>query len=84
MTDQASAADVDTAVLHVLSDVLGEPVDALLAQPILAAHDWDSLASLEALAQLESRYGISLDLRSYHAARRVQDLAELVSAAVAR
>jgi acyl carrier protein len=64
--------------------VLGEPEAALRDQPVLAAHDWDSLASLEALAQLESRYDICLDLRAYHAARRVQDLVALVVTATAQ
>jgi acyl carrier protein len=78
------AATVSDVVLDVLSDVLHEPVDGLLEQPILAAYEWDSLSSLEALSQLESRLQISLDLRSYQAVRTVADLVELVSAMPAR
>jgi acyl carrier protein len=78
------AATVEDTVLDVLSDVLHEPVDGLRQQPILAVYEWDSLSSLEALSQLESRLRISLDLRSYQAVRTVADLVELVSAMPAR
>ena len=78
------AATVQDTVLDVLSDVLHEPVDGLRQQPILAVYEWDSLSSLEALSQLESRLQISLDLRSYQAVRTVADLVELVSAMPAR
>jgi acyl carrier protein len=47
---------------------------------VLAAHDWTSLISLEALAEVESRFSISMDLRTFHSARTVPDLAELVAA----
>ena len=78
------AATVEDTVLDVLSDVLHEPVDGLRQQPILAVYEWDSLSSLEALSQLESRLQISLDLRSYQAVRTVADLVELVSRMPAR
>jgi acyl carrier protein len=78
------AATIEDTVLDVLSDVLHEPVDGLRQQPILAVYEWDSLSSLEALSQLESRLQISLDLRSYQAVRTVADLVELVSAMPAR
>jgi len=76
--------DIDETVLNTLSDVLNETVGALRAQPVLAAHEWDSLASLEVLSQLESRLGVALDLRAYHDARTVEDLIELVAATVGR
>ena len=73
---------LDTTVLEILALVLDEPAHALTTQPVLAAHDWDSLASLEALAQLESRFAINLDLRSFHAARTVDDMVGLVESAL--
>jgi acyl carrier protein len=73
----------EDVVLNTLSGVLNEPVADLRAQPVLAVHDWDSLASLEVLSQLESRLGVTLDLRTYHAARTVEDLTGLVAAAAA-
>jgi acyl carrier protein len=72
------AVSVETVVVNILSDVLHESVDDLHKHPVLAAYDWDSLSSLEALAQLESQFGVILDLRSYQAARRISDLVELV------
>ncbi|HEV3357699.1 MAG TPA: phosphopantetheine-binding protein [Pseudonocardiaceae bacterium] len=73
---------VDDIVLSTLSEVLTEPVEDLLAQPVLAGHEWDSQLQLEALAQLEHRLGITLDLRTYHGARTVGDLIEIVATAV--
>lgn len=71
--------EVGDRVLEVISDVLGRPVEALKEYPVLATHDWDSLASLEALAQLESWFGIRLELRDFHAARTVDDMTALVA-----
>jgi acyl carrier protein len=71
--------EVRSAVLEILSDLLNEPVPALLRQPVLAAHHWDSMTSLEALAQLESLFGLELDLRSFHAVRTVDELVGLVA-----
>jgi acyl carrier protein len=69
---------VEATVLQVLRDVLDEPVERLTAQPVLAVYGWDSVALLEALALIESALGVTLDLRSYQAARTVADLVELV------
>jgi len=78
-SDMSSAVNgVEAIVLGILSEVLEEPVDALREQPILAVHEWDSITSLLTLSQLESQFGITLDLRSYHAARTVGDLVDLV------
>jgi acyl carrier protein len=79
-TSTASVEDVEDTVLAVLSAVLAEPEDALRAEPQLGTHDWDSLASLEALVQLEQRLDVALDLRDYHAARAIDDLVELIRA----
>lgn len=75
---------VQDTVCSVLSDVLNESVTDLLAQPVLAAYEWDSLSSLEALSQLESRLAITLDLRSFQAVRTVEDLVSLVQRTPAR
>lgn len=81
-TEHSNLVPLEQTVLEVLSDALDEPVAALVAEPILAVHDWDSVASLEVLAQLESQLGITLDLRSFHAAREVNDLVELARSAL--
>jgi acyl carrier protein len=75
--------DVRPAVLEILSDLLGLPIPELVAQPALAAHQWDSMISLEALAQLESAFGIELDLRSFHTVRTVDEVVRLTAGAVA-
>jgi len=80
MNETIPAASIKNTVLAVLSDVLVEPVEVLLAEPLLGVHAWDSLASLEALVQLERRLDVALDLRNYHAAREIDDLVELVRA----
>jgi acyl carrier protein len=78
-TDQS----IETTVLGILSTVLDEPVSDLRVRPVLATHDWDSLASLEALAQLENQLNVTLDLRRYHEVRSVADLVGLVASALA-
>jgi acyl carrier protein len=74
---------VRSTVLDIIGNALNEPLDDLRACPVLAAHDWDSLASLEALAQFEYRFGITLDLRAFHAVRTVDQMVDLVAGAVA-
>lgn len=78
----SDGARIEEAVLSTLSDVLQETVDEIQAEPALAAHAWTSLASLEALAQLEDELGIVLDLRAFNAVRTVGALVELVRVAV--
>lgn len=82
--EQSRYAAVKTTVLDILSDVLTEPVDDLLAQQVLGVHEWDSLSSLEALVQFEAHFEVTLDLRAYHAAREVDDLVVLILAAQGR
>jgi len=67
------------AVLDILVEVLGESADDLRGNPVLATYDWNSITSLLALAQLESRFDVTLDLRALHAARTVDDLVGLVA-----
>lgn len=69
---------VRTVVLETLGQALDEPVDTLETNPVLAAHRWDSLSSLEALNELESRLGVSFDLRSFNDAHTVDDIVGLV------
>jgi len=71
--------EVQQTVLAILSDVLRVPADDLRRQPVLASYQWDSLAMLEALAQLEGSLGVSLDLRFYQQARTVEDLLALIA-----
>ncbi|MFC4907218.1 acyl carrier protein [Actinomadura gamaensis] len=65
-------------VTEIIEEVLGEIPGELSPDDVLAARKWDSIASLEALAQLEGRFGVSLDLRRFHAARTAAEMADLV------
>ncbi|GAA3132321.1 acyl carrier protein [Nonomuraea sp. NPDC049421] len=69
---------VSRVVTEVLAEILGEDAGRLRHEDVLAERDWDSISSLEALAQLESRLRVTLDLREFHAVRTVGDLTELV------
>lgn len=72
-------------VIDVLAEVLEVPADTLTADTALGEmENWDSMAALETLTQLESRLGIRLDLRSYHTVRTVGDLVALAQAVPAR
>lgn len=81
MTDVTSA---EPRVLRILSGILEVPADELRARPTLAAHQWDSLNSLEVLCQLESQFAIRLDLRAFGASRTIGDLVALVSSTAAK
>jgi acyl carrier protein len=80
----STSITIEEQIVEILADVLDEPAAALTEEPTLAAHQWDSLASLEALAQLESRFGVNLDLSRFHAAHTVAELVELVRTEAAR
>lgn len=69
---------VADTVLGILSGALDVTADELRERPTLAAHEWDSISSLDALSQLESQLGVTLDLRAFHAARTVDDVVALV------
>lgn len=71
--------DVERVVHQIICDILGQTPDELGAEQPLAAHGWDSLASLEGLAVLESELGVTLDLRAFHAAHTVRQMADLVA-----
>jgi acyl carrier protein len=71
---------VRPAVLEIVADLTGEAESELVTQPVLAAHKWDSMTSLEALVRMESTFGVELDLRTFNAARTVDDLVALVTA----
>jgi acyl carrier protein len=80
----SNPVSVEVTIVSILSEVLEQPEEDLREYPILAAYHWDSLRLLEALAHMESQLGITLDLRSYQAARTVDDLVELVQDAAAK
>ncbi|MCC8250179.1 acyl carrier protein [Saccharothrix luteola] len=79
MTDTPTTdTTVEQSVLEILAGALDVSVDVLRDEPVLARHEWDSISSLDALAQLENRLDVTLDLRAFHAARTVEDVVALV------
>jgi acyl carrier protein len=79
--DHPDPASVEATVMDVVAEVLNEPVAAIRDVPVLAAHAWDSIASLEVLAQLESVLEVTLDLRAFNSVRTVAELVDVVRAA---
>jgi acyl carrier protein len=77
MTDDRN---LDSAVLTILAGVLDVDVQDLAAGPVLSTHSWTSLTSLEALAQLEGEFNISLDLRTFSSVRTAPEMVALVAA----
>lgn len=71
--------NVEATILEILGDVLSTTPEDLLAQPDLVSHEWDSRTALEVLAQIESRFDITLDFRAYQAVARVADFVGLVT-----
>jgi len=78
-----SEIPMERRVRDILADVLSKPTGHLGGETPLATLGWDSLASLEALAQLETELSITLDLRSFHGAHTIAALVDLVAKAVA-
>jgi acyl carrier protein len=76
-------ASIEATIVDILSEVLEEPAARLRGHPVVAAYGWDSMASLTAFAQIESRLQVTLDLHRYHEARTIDDLVGFVMSAVA-
>lgn len=72
-------------VVDVLADVLEVPADSLTPETALAdVENWDSMAALEVLVQIEDGVGSQLDLSAYHTVSTVGELIDLASSAVVR
>lgn len=70
-------------VLHTVTDLLEQvtdlPTDQIGPQSRFAdLTSWTSLAALRLLTTVEDHFGLSLDLRSYLNAQRVEDLVRLI------
>ncbi|MFD5339457.1 acyl carrier protein [Streptomyces hawaiiensis] len=76
--------EISDIVVAVIGEVLACNPQDLRDQPVLAAHDWDSITSLEALAQLESGFKVRLELRDFHAARTTDEMTALIAKALDR
>lgn len=81
-TGTDDSAEVAEQVLEILAGVLKVPTDELRTRQTLAAFTWTSKAVLEALATLESEFGIEIDLRALHTQRTADDFVRLVNDAL--
>ncbi|HEX4703410.1 MAG TPA: acyl carrier protein [Pseudonocardiaceae bacterium] len=77
-------SEVGEAVIGVLADVLDTEIAAVTPDTEFSSlEDWDSMAALEVLMQLESELQLQLNLRNYNELRTVGDLIGLAEAELA-
>lgn len=78
-------SDAGNVVIGVLADVLNTDRVALNRDTEFGSiEDWDSMAALELLIQLESELRLKMNLQNYNELRTVGQLIELVEAQLAR
>lgn len=76
-----AVSEVGGAVIDVLADVLEVPSADLNRDSELGSFDnWDSMAALEVLMQLESSLRLRLNLQNYNELRTVGELIDLAEA----
>jgi acyl carrier protein len=78
MTPQASA-HIEDGVLDVLRNVSRRPIEPSLSSDLVADLGFDSLQILEAIAELEDRFDISIPLNDVPATRTVAQVVTQVS-----
>ena len=77
-----SAADIETGVLEVLKNVSRRPIEPTTTSDLTVDLGFDSLQILEAVAELEDRFDISIPLNDVPAARTVAQVVAQVTALV--
>ena len=82
MTYPASA-QIEEGVIDVLKNVSRRPIEPTLASALVADLGFDSLQVLEAIAELEDRFDISIPLNDVPAARTVGQVIAQVAALIA-
>lgn len=76
---QPASAPIEDGVLDVLKNVSRRPIEPLLNSDLVADLGFDSLQILEAIAELEDRFDISIPLNDVPATRTVaQVVAQVV------
>jgi acyl carrier protein len=78
----SSPADIETGVIEVLKNVSRRPIDPTPSSDLAADLGFDSLQILEAVAELEDRFDISIPLNDVPAARTVAQVVAQVTALV--
>ena len=77
-----SPADIENGVIEVLKNVSRRPIEPTRDSDLAADLGFDSLQILEAVAELEDRFDISIPLNDVPAARTVAQVAAQVRALI--
>ena len=76
---QPASAPIEDGVLDVLKQVSRRPIEPSLASDLVADLGFDSLQILEAIAELEDRFDISIPLNDVPATRTVAQVVAQVT-----
>ena len=76
---QPASAAIEDGVLDVLKSVSRRPIEPLLSSDLVADLGFDSLQILEAIAELEDRFDISIPLNDVPATRTVAQVVAQVT-----
>lgn len=76
---QPASAPIEDGVLDVLKQVSRRPIEPSLASDLVADLGFDSLQILEAIAELEDRFDISIPLNDVPATRTVAQVVAQVA-----
>ncbi len=76
---QPASAPIEDGVLDVLKSVSRRPIEPLLSSDLVADLGFDSLQILEAIAELEDRFDISIPLNDVPATRTVAQVVAQVA-----
>lgn len=79
MSSQPASASILEGVLDVLKNVSRRPLEPTLQSDLVADLGFDSLQILEAIAELEDRFDISIPLNDVPASRTVAQVVSLVT-----
>ena len=77
-----SPAQIEDGVIDVLKSVSRRPIEPTLASDLVTDLGFDSLQVLEAIAELEDRFDVSIPLNDVPATRTVQQVVAQVAALV--
>ena len=73
---------IEDGVIDVLKNVSRRPIEPTLSSDLLADLGFDSLQVMEAVAELEDRFGVSMPLEDLAGTRTVAQIVARVSALV--
>ncbi len=76
---QPASASIEDGVLDVLRNVSRRPIQPSLTSDLVADLGFDSLQILEAIAELEDRFDVSIPLNDLPATRTVAQVVEQVA-----